>query len=136
MDLDQYLETAMTLPYRPGTYDCAIFVAVWADIVGGSRIQDRLKGSYSNNLEGLRKHRPGNDQRTTLASIAAEFLTESGWQQFTSTFSDGDVATFDDREIGIVWKGKGVKLKPRGRLELLPANQIRTVWKWKGGGNG
>ena len=134
MTLDDYLDDALGQDYQDGRWDCAIFVARWCDLVSGTSFETMLAGSYRNLLEGLRTWAPKGERPTaTIANLAAPHLAAAGWQQFTDPLNEGDVAVFETGDFGLVWRDKGGKFIPNRRLCVIPPDQIRSVWKWKGG---
>lgn len=131
MTLRDYLTDAMATDYREGHWDCAIFVARWVDLRTGSRIEKQLAGSYENKLSGLRKY---GDARgpARVSRLAENFLRECGWEPGGAP-ETGDVVTLDNGDIAIAWNDGAVKLLPGRVVGLCPPDQIRNVWKWKGG---
>lgn len=131
MILRDYLTEAMALDYKEGEWDCAIFVARWADLVSGSKFEENLNGTYRNKLEGLRKF-AGRTGPVTVAALAVGFLQRAGWRVVDQP-EEGDVIAFENGEIGIATKEAGVKLLTGRVLGLVPPDLIAKAYRWEGG---
>jgi hypothetical protein len=104
--LDDYLRANFSHRYAPGTHDCVLFIAGWADIISGSRHAELLRDSYNTHFSGLRKHV---GKGSTICSAVESRLLAAGWRLVPGQdhFHTGDIILTDGDHPGI-WRGKSI----------------------------
>ena len=109
-DLAAYLAAASNLAYRPGTHDCALFVARWVDLATGTDFGGEIR--YETKFKGIARHAPHGICRAVYAR-----LTSAGWIP-TAAPKDGDVCLTDLDHPGI-WHAGAIRCQPMGAVGAL-----------------
>ena len=110
--LAAYLKSAGTIPYRPGTHDCVLFVARWVDTCTGSNFATEIAASYQTKFQGLARLAPAG-----VCKAVHQRLTAAGWKP-TSTPRDGDICLTDLDHPGI-WHFGAIRCQPLGAVGAL-----------------
>ena len=104
--LTQYLRETFGQRYQPGTHDCVLFVAGWADLLSGSNHAELLRGSYQTHFQGLKKHV---GKSSSICDAVRRTLLAAGWKLVPGQdhFLTGDIILTDIDHPGI-WRDKSI----------------------------
>ena len=130
MDLPlKYAFKSLEEDYVEGRFDCAIFLARWADISSGSAIEEKLAGTYTNKIDGLRKYaKTIKEAPFTVSRLAVPFLEGAGWVKRESGVAQGDIVEGKGWALAIMTGLGPVSLGMGSTLVIHRISDIKGAW--------
>lgn len=126
--LTEYVMGCRGRPYQPGTFDCALFVAGWVEIVQGVDVAAQWRGAYDTVEDGAAALGealgvPASQAALTMLQSVAEHV--GGWMAAET----GDIAVLAGGEMGLIGGPHVHVLHPDGGLNVVPLRMAARVYR-------
>lgn len=120
--LNAYAEKAKVRKFRPGSHDCALFVAGWVKLVTGNDPAKGWRGQY-------RSLRKGQEMLEAAGIADPVDLAVSLLPEVPPAFAQiGDIALVDGLAFGVV-NGERIWVLQRTGIATVPLNRATRVFR-------